>query len=475
MRPVKLLWIFLPLIVLAQDRSLFQADFSPSEFKERRDRVFEKIGNNAMALVQGAQGVDGFKVFRQTNEFYYLCGVETPHAYLLLDGRNRKTTLYLPHRDEPRERNEGKLLSAEDADLVKTLTGVDQVFGVELLARHLRGSIIRPPGPVLFTPFSPSEGVAQSRDEHLSGLAGIAADPWDGRPSREGHFIELMRQRFPTFEIRDLSPTLDELRMIKSPTEVALIRRASELAGLGLMEAMRSTRPGVYEYQLDAAARYVFLLNGARHEGYSSITAGGKNAWMGHYFHNASQLKAGDMLLMDYAPDFRYYTSDVTRMWPVNGKHTTDQRIMGEIILAYRAALLKRIKPGVTAQQVLDGARAEMEIVIKNTKFSKDHYRKAAEAMLPFRGHLSHPVGMTVHDVGTYWNGTFLKGHVFSVDPMLWVPEEHLYIRMEDVVAVTETGVELFTDFLPSTPDEIEKAMKGEGIVQLRPTQQIKR
>jgi Xaa-Pro aminopeptidase len=82
---------------------------------------------------------------------------------------------------------------------------------------------------------------------------------------------------------------------------------------------------------------------------------------------------------------------------------------------------------------------------------------------------------MTVHDVGTYWNGTFLKGHVFSVDPMLWVPEEQLYIRMEDVVAVTETGVELFTDFVPSTPDEIEKAMKGEGIVQLRPPQQIKR
>jgi Xaa-Pro aminopeptidase len=477
MRTVKLLWLLflIPLVVFAQERSLFQADFPPSEFKERRDRVFEKIGNSAIALVQGAPSVDGFKVFRQTNEFYYLCGVETPHAYLLLDGRNRKTTLYLPHRDEPRERNEGKLLSAEDEDLVKTLTGVDQVFGVELLARHLRGFIIRPPGPVLFTPFSPSEGVAQSRDEHLSGLAGIASDPWDGRPSREGHFIELMRQRFPSFEIRDLSPILDQLRMIKSPREIALIRRASELAGLGLMEAMRSTRPGVYEYQLDAAARYVFLVNGARHEGYSSITAGGKNAWMGHYFHNASQLKAGDMVLMDYAPDFRYYTSDVTRMWPVNGKHTADQRTMGEIILAYRNALLKRIKPGVTAQQVLDGARAEMEIVIKNTKFSKDHYRKAAEGMLTFRGHLSHPVGMTVHDVGTYWNGTFLKGHVFSVDPMLWVPEEQLYIRMEDVVAVTETGVELFTDFLPSTPDEIEEAMKGDGIVQLRPPQQIKR
>lgn len=464
-----------PVVILAQERQLFQTDFPPSEFKERRARVFDQIGDRAFALIQGASAVDEFRVFRQTNQFYYLCGIETPNAYLLLDGRNKQTILYLPHRDEGGERGQGKVLSSEDADLVKSLAGVDQVRSVEDLARNLWPSLIRLPAPVLYTPFSPAEGVSQSRDEALQGIAARASDPWDGRPSREGHFISLLRTRFPSLEIRNLSPILDELRLVKSPREIALIRRASEIAGLGLVEAMRSTEPGVFEYELDAAARYVYLVNGARHEGYSSITAGGTNAYMGHYFHNSSVLKDGDMVLMDFAPDLRYYTSDVTRMWPVNGKYTPDQRSFAEFILAYRNALIKRIKPGVTPQEVLEGARGEMEKTLEGMKFSKDYYRKAAASMFTFRGHLSHPVGMTVHDVGNYWTGPYKVGQVFSIDPMLRVPEERLYIRMEDVVVVTETGVELFTDFLPSTPDEIEKTMKEKGIVQIRPPQEIKR
>lgn len=469
-----LLLVCIPTVLCSQERALYQTDFPPSEFKLRRDRVFEQIGKS-IAIVQGASAVDGFKVFRQTNQFYYLCGVEVPNSYLLLDGRSKRTTLFLPHRDEGLERSQGKVLSAEDADLVMNLTGIDQVSPIEALTRTLSSSTLRPPAPLLYTPFSPAEGEAQSRDEALRGNTAIAEDPWDGRPSREGHFIQLFHSRFPSFDTRDLSPILDELRLVKSPNEIQLIRHASKLAGLGLMEAMRSTKPGVFEYQLDAAARYVYLVNGARYVGYSSITAGGTNASMGHYFHNSSVLKNGEMVLMDFAPDYRYYTSDVTRMWPVNGKFTADQRSFAEFILAYRDALLKRIKPGVTPQKVLEGARTEMEQVLKSTKFSKEYYRKAAEGMFTFRGHLSHPVGLTVHDVGNYWKGPYQSGQVFSVDPMLRVPEENLYIRMEDVVVVTETGVELFTDFLPSTPDEIEKTMKEAGVVQTRPPLEIKK
>lgn len=124
-----------PVFLLAQEGVRFQTDFPPEEFAARRAKIFEKIGERALAVIQGAPAVDGFKVFRQSNEFYYLCGIETPHAYLLLDGRTRRTTLYLPHRDEQRERNEGKVLSAEDADLVKQLTGVDAVRPLEMMPR----------------------------------------------------------------------------------------------------------------------------------------------------------------------------------------------------------------------------------------------------------------------------------------------------------------------------------------------------
>jgi Xaa-Pro aminopeptidase len=219
---------------------------------------------------------------------------------------------------------------------------------------------------------------------------------------------------------------------------------------------------------LDAAARYVFLLNDAKFEGYPSITATGTNAWHGHYFRNSSQLKEGELVLMDYAPDYHYYTSDVTRMWPVSGKYSADQRTLCGFILAYRNALIKRIRPGVTADQVLDGAAGEMESVWKATHFSKEIYRKAAGEALTFRGHLSHPVGMTVHDVGNYRSAKLVAGLVFSIDPMIWIPEEKLYVRMEDVIAVTENGVENFTDFLPDRPDDIEKLMREEGILKLR-------
>jgi Xaa-Pro aminopeptidase len=447
---------------------LEQTDFSAEEFQERRARVFEKIGSNALALIPGASSADSPQVFRQSNEFYYLGGVSAPHCYLLLDGRSKKTIMYLPHRDPGRERQIGSLVSAEDRASIIERTGVDDVQGPEALARYLSPAQIHLPAPLLYVPFSPSEGVTGSRDERLRQIAEAASDPWDGRASRTGQLLNRLRERFPTFELRDLSPILDPIRLIKSPREVSVIRRASQIAGLAIFEAIRSTRPGVFEYQLDAVARYVYLLNDAKHEGYPSIIGGGKNAWHGHYFRNSNALKAGDLVLMDYAPDYHYYTSDVTRMWPVDGSYSPDQRALCDFILAYRNALLKRIRPGVTPDQVLADASVEMAGVLKSLKFSKEIYRKGAEEALKFRGHLSHPVGMTVHDVGSYWKGEFMKGLVFSIDPMLWIPEENLYVRMEDVVAVTENGVENFTDFLPAKPDEIEKLMRQDGILQLR-------
>lgn len=436
------------------------ADFPPEELAARRAKVFDQIGNRAVAIVQAAALPEGFGVFRQANDFYYLTGLETPHSYLLLDGRSRRATLFLPHRDEARDRNQGKTLAAEDAAEVRQLSGCDAVLGVEALAVQLGGMQIRLPAPAVYVPSAPLQGIMGSRDETLRAHGEIAADPWDGRPSRSAQFRSLLRTRFPSLELRDLSPILDELRLVKSPREISLIREASRLAGLGILEAIKRTREGVYEYQLDAAARAVFLAGGARHEGYPSITASGVNAYLGHYMANASRLRDGDMILMDYAPDYRYYTSDVTRNWPVSGKYTKDQRALSEFIVAYREALLKRIRPGVTADHVMDGARDEMAPRVEKLAVTKEIYREAARGMLSFRGHLSHPVGMTVHDVGDYRKAPLVAGQVFSIDPMLWVHEEKLYMRIEDVVVVTADGVENFTNFLPASVDEIEKLMR---------------
>ncbi len=460
--------------VRAQDRHHYQSDFSKEEFAQRRSRIMESIGSNAIALVQGASGLPGFSVFRQSNTFYYLTGVESAHAYLLLNGRTRQTTLYLPHRDEGRENNEGKVLSAEDSELIKQLTGVHHAKAIEFLSADLvRTGLIRPPAPILYTEFSPAENGNDSRDENLYAQARAAADPWDGEPAREALFIQKLNERFPQFEIRDLSPILDAMRVIKSAKEIELIRKATQIAGLGIIEAMRSTQPGVYEYQLDAAAKYVFHLQGARGDGYASIIGGGTNAYMGHYFRKTEVLKDGDLVLMDFAPDYHYYTSDVTRIWPVNGKFTREQKELYNFIVAYRDALFKYIKPGVTSNEVLDKAAADMKQYLVGKKFVKPAHLKAVEEGLTFRGHFQHPVGMAVHDVGRVHGIPLQAGMVFTIDPMIWIHEERLYIRIEDMAVVTENGVENLSAFVPSSIEDVEHTIKEKGLIEFRPAVEL--
>ena len=466
----KIIWLLAVVFLAmasAEARYQYQTDFTAEDFQQRREAVYDAIGSN-IAVIQGAEDVQGFIVFRQSNTFYYLSGLEVASAYMVLDGRSRTTTLYLPHRDAARERGGGPIISYEDDALVRQITGVETVQPIEKTGSDLSQYLWYSPAPALFTPHSPDEKYLQSRDEMLDGFGRRVADSWDARPSKAGHFIHLLRTRYPQFEIRDLSATLDLMRTIKDEKEIDLIRKASQLAGLGIMEAIRSTKPGVMEYQLEAAAVFVFKNNGARGLSYNAIVGGGQNAWMGHYSANSDPVKDGDLILMDLAPDYHYYTSDVTRMWPANGKYTRDQRDLYGFVVEYHKAFMRHIRPGVTPSQILDEVAADMRKVLDKISFSKEIYRKACEDALEFRGHFQHPVGMSVHDVGRHKGKPLETGMVFSIDPMIWVHEEKQYIRMEDVVVVTEDGVENLSANLPIELDDLESLWREEGIVQKR-------
>ena len=269
----------------------YQTDFQPEEFRARLAKVLEQIGTNAVAVVQGIPQTEGFTYPRQHNSFYYLSGIETPGAYLLLDGRTKKVTIYLPARNPRLEAAEGRVLSAEDSDLVKRISGVDEVKSLQEMtgtnwplvataapgtdgAGGQRGGGRGQASAAIFAEFSPAENQGQSRGELVSAETSRVNDYWDGTGSRQRRFVELIRARQPRAEIKNLNPILDEMRSVKSTREIALVRRASQIAGLGVMEAMRSTEPGVTEYQLDAAARYVFALNDARLEGYRQMPDG---------------------------------------------------------------------------------------------------------------------------------------------------------------------------------------------------------
>jgi Xaa-Pro aminopeptidase len=156
-------------------------------------------------------------------------------------------------------------------------------------------------------------------------------------------------------------------------------------------------------------------------------------------------------------------------MWPVNGTFSPEQRKLCEYVLAYRDALFKYIKPGVTSNDVLAGAARDMEVYLANHTFENPAHLKAVQAGIKFRGHFQHPVGMAVHDVGRVHGVPLRPGMVFAIDPMIWIPEERLYIRIEDLAVVTEDGVENLSAFVPSGLDDIERTMQEKGLVQFRP------
>ena len=459
----------------AQDVALFTTDFSPEEFAQRREAVYDAIGPEAIALVQGAPSPVGYVRFRQSNEFYYLCGVETPHAYLLMDGARRRSTLFLPPRSERRERSEGKALAAQDEALARRLTGIDEVSSIDELNGQLARYARSAPQPALYIPHEPAEGLATSRDLGRRTVNDIANDPWDGRLSRGQQFLRLIRDRFPQLDIEDLSPTLDHLRLIKSPREIELIRRATRLAGLAIAEAMRSTEAGLIEHELDGLAKFIFFRNGAQGDAYYSLIASGPNAWYAHYHRGQRRMQDGELLLMDYAPDFGYYGADVTRQWPVNGKFNDWQRDLYGFYLAYYKAILGNIRPGpVTA--VKRDALAEMHRILERWEFSKPHYREAAERFVETYersagrpgGSLGHGVGMAVHDVGRA-DGVLAPGMIFTIEPQFRIPEEQIYIRLEDMILITEDGAENLSAFVPMEIDQIEALIAEEGLLQRYP------
>ena len=206
----------------------------------------------------------------------------------------------------------------------------------------------------------------------------------------------------------------------------------------------------------------MFLSAGASGSGYRPIIAQGENIWNAHYFRNNSRLSDGELVIMDYAPDLHYYTSDIGRMWPVNGIYSEVQRELYGFIVEYHKILLDVIAPGLTPEEVHENAKPEGLALVKSWRWSKDIYQQAALRVLDFEGHCSHTVGMAVHDNGQYFGEPMKPGLVFALDPQMWVPEEEIYIRVEDTIVITEDGYMNVTADAAFELDEVEALMKTE-------------
>jgi Xaa-Pro aminopeptidase len=479
---VRSIFVFAATCATLVAQPVFTDVFPPEEFAARRARVIEKIGD-AVAVVLGTTEPPGEMPFRQNTQFHYLCGVVEPRAILIIDGRTKKTTLFLNPRNEQQVSSMyGPAMSPGDDAAQRS--GLDLVLPrVPFFGGRGRGGAENTAPPqrsefqiamdafvrdarLFYTPF---------RVEVLGSVSGgdpdklwnnNKTDPWDGRTSREEAFRAHLTQIAPNSEIRDLDPIVNQLRGIKSTREIAVIREATRIAGLGIMEAMRDTRPGMYEYELQADSEFVFKKYGAFGAAYFALIATGPNTYYTHYNRNTGQLKDGDLVQFDYAPDYRNYQSDVTRVWPANGKFTPWQREYYETYRKLYQAVMTSIKVHATPVEVIRAAVEKMDAIMASHKFTDDKiknaaakfvetYRKQAESD---RGGLGHSVGMEVHDVRLPTH-TLEPGEIFTIEPEMRIEELHLGLRLEDMLLITDRGYENLSSFVPIEIADIEKLM----------------
>lgn len=456
---MRLLYLLLAAAGVAAAQPVFTNVFPPEEYAARRARVMDKIGD-AVAIMQGTTERPGEQPLRQSNQFFYVTGVVEPRAILVIDGKTRKSILFLNPRNERREQSMfgPGLYPGPEAEKA---TGIESVQPRAEFANVLKQ--IGADGRTIYTPFRPEVlGSASSSDPAALARA-TKNDPWDGRPSRVEAFIGHLKENAPHSEIKNLDPILDEMRAIKDAREIAVIKEATRIAGLGIMEAMRDCKPGMYEYELQADSEFVFKKYGSYGAAYFALIATGKNTYYTHYHKDTAKLQSGDLVQFDYAPDYKNYTSDVTRVFPANGKFTAWQREYYNIYLRLYQALMTSIKVHVSPHDIIQAAVPKMDAIVASYKFTDPKIKEAAVKFVDNYRHsratsLGHSVGEEVHDVGRP-PATLEPGTIFTIEPEMRIEEDHLGIRLEDMLLITENGYENLSKFVPIEIPDIEKLM----------------
>ena len=416
-----------------------QQPFNKNEFATRRAKLFEKIPDG-VAVIFAAKGQDYPLKFRQSPDFYYLTGIEEPGAVLVMSGPSKSTFLYVPKRTEPQIRADGPgIWQVEKREEVYGVTRVQPIE--EFLSMF---AFMNPRARKLYMLTGSQGNVQNSREELDYNEALEASQSILGGLTEAKRTIALVQQMVPQLTLQPLNPLLDEMRWIKSPYEIELIRKSSQIGAEGVKEAMKGTRPGMYEYEIEAAARFVYTKLGARGDAFTPIVASGPNTMTLHYSANNRQMKDGEVVYMDYGADYEYYNSDITRTWPVSGRFTPEQEKMYRCILEAREAIIAAMKPGVTINQLKD---------VADEVYKKHGFGKEFQAVGRYIG---HTIGISTHDVDPRDNNRPLEaGVVYNVEPLLELPDKKIHMRLEDTVLVTPTGAVNMTAGAPAALDEI--------------------
>lgn len=427
-----------------------------TEYAKRREAVMRSMGANSIAILPSAQAVirnnDTHYPFRQNSDFYYLTGFEEPEAMLVLLP-NRKEGEYLLFnrvRDRDKEIWDGPRAGQAGACtefLADAAYPIAEFY--DMLPALLENK----------TTIYYSLGYHPQIDERiLAILTSMHTKFRSGMQTPVG--------------FTDLTTIVHEMRLRKSPAEIAVIQKAVDITTDAHIKAMQYCKPGVHEYQLEAELLYQFNKNGSRAPAYTSIVGAGKNSCILHYIANNEVIKDGDIVLIDAGAEYQNYAADITRTFPANGKFSPEQKAIYELVLDSQLAAIKSIKPGSSwtkAQEII------VEIITQglvDLGILKGNVKEliANHAYFPFYMHRSgHWLGLDVHDAGRYrvndkWR-ELEPGMVLTVEPGIYIAEtipgvpkrwHNIGVRIEDNVLVTKTGCEVLSARIPKTVADIE-------------------
>ena len=408
---------------------------SQQVYQERRMRLIKSIPNGVVVLFgRKVAGNLEYLPFRQSNNFYYLTGWSQPGAALLLLPSSEPTgapqeILFLPSRNPHEERWTGVKLGPDDPN-APARTGFAEVMAIDKLPIEL-GKAMKQWNKIYALKAGPhSEEGAREEQEQLGRLA-------------------------PRASVVDVAPEIKKLRMVKSPEEVASIRKATEASIEAHLAAMKAIRPGMYEFEIAALMKYEFERRGCERPAFPPIVGSGLNSTILHYEQNRRQMEAGDLVVLDVGGEYSGYASDITRTLPVGGRFTPRQREIYKMVLAAQNEALKAARPGASMSR--EGPNSLHRIALEY--LDKEGKRLLGEPLSQYFIHrLGHHVGLSVHDPGDR-NAPLAPGMVITIEPGVYIPEESLGVRIEDMILITENGHELLTRRLPRDPDEIEKLM----------------
>lgn len=428
------------------------------EYRARRDALIAQLPANAAVVLPGASLVtrshDSEYTFRQNSDFYYLTGITEPDALLvLLPGHDAgQSIVFCQDRDPTVEAWTGRRLGARG---VEAEHGIDQAF--ENADREAQLPALLEGRELLYVPLDNPDAL------------GIAEEAFSFAQ------VGLRRGRAPLKGWLDVSALIHAMRLIKSEAEIALLRHAAAISAQAHVRAMQASRPGLYEYQLQAELEHEFVWQGGSGPAYSTIVGGGANACVLHYIENRAALTNDSLVLIDAGAEFELYAGDITRTFPVNGRFSEAQRALYQVVLSAQERAVAAIKPGATLVDVHQNVVKDLTagLIALGLLEGDVQARMDDESYRRFYLHsTSHWLGLDVHDVGSYrldekTPRPLVAGMVLTIEPGLYIPDAEdvppayrgIGIRIEDNVVVTDEGYENLTAGVPKGMADIEALM----------------